>query len=129
MCPSNINNNKARHSREVLRQLISSEFVLHSYTMYYIFRLKNQEIIPRKKTKKRPTRQGASRRIEEVKNLKFAYWNLNGFDIQSAWAIERIIQREVNCRANIKIDTIIKFRPLTVLIHKISVLHPFLPKL
>ena len=27
--------------------------------------------------------------------LTFAYWNINGFDIQSGWAIDRIIKEKV----------------------------------
>ena len=31
----------------------------------------------------------------QIQSLKFAYWNIDGFDIQSAWAIERAIEKEV----------------------------------
>ena len=48
-----------------------------------------------KRTKRRPPKKQAESPIESTKVLRFGYWNLNGFNTQSAWAVENVLVREV----------------------------------
>ena len=84
--------------------LVMSCILIWTYTLVlypifinaYFYRMKT-EARPSKATtaKKRPQRQNAS---AKDCTINIAYWNLNGFDFQSAWVIEKLLQEKVLLR-------------------------------